>query len=99
MSWIMTHVTSTYKRTVCEYKCVSVCIYSRYIHVLLSQYLSKKKRKEDEEEMMLVVLCVQELQEELSRRREERSSLQEQCKNLEARRRHADRYTQILYET
>lgn len=36
---------------------------------------------------------VQQQQEELSRRREERSSLQEQCKHLEARRRHADRYT------
>lgn len=41
----------------------------------------------------MVVLCVEGLQEELSRRKEERSSLQEQCKHLEARRRHADRYT------
>jgi len=30
-------------------------------------------------------------QEELSRRRQERSILQEQCKHLEARRRHAER--------
>lgn len=35
---------------------------------------------------------MQELKEELSRSKEERSSLQEQCNHLEARRRHADRY-------
>ncbi|XP_067377633.1 centriolin isoform X2 [Channa argus] len=34
---------------------------------------------------------LQMLQEELSSRREERTSIQEQCKHLEARRRHADR--------
>lgn len=55
--------------------------------------------------MTFVMFCVQELQEELSQRREEKSSLQEQCKRLEARRRHADRYmrarahTHTLYET
>ncbi|XP_034396946.1 trichohyalin [Cyclopterus lumpus] len=37
-----------------------------------------------------------ELQEELSRRRQERSSLQEQCKHLEARRRHADRSLSVV---
>lgn len=38
------------------------------------------------------MVYVQEVQEELSRRREERRSLQDQCKHLEARRKHADRY-------
>ncbi|KAK5622547.1 hypothetical protein CRENBAI_001788 [Crenichthys baileyi] len=40
--------------------------------------------------------ALQEVQQELSRRKEERSTLQEQCTHLEARRRHADRCLSVL---
>ncbi|MEQ2239927.1 hypothetical protein ILYODFUR_009615 [Ilyodon furcidens] len=40
--------------------------------------------------------ALQEVQQELSRRKEERSILQEQCRHLEARRRHADRCLSVM---
>jgi len=45
------------------------------------------------------MFAVVSVQEELSRKREEKSCLKEQCKHLEARRRHADRYDEPVRTT